>query len=995
MQQSRPGYDRPLAEGRRLPMSRIGRCAFRGLAAAAASLAFGCVPGLANLHADIREEVARARRMFDLCQDIGQVESASWTRSRPFLGADRMAVERVITTLTGKAGDFDPLQDVERQLREVQRLAREIPSRGGDPVVLNDTTRSIEVVVRLRAHWSEAERQFQSLRDQLFSKAARVDIIHDLNACAERDLRRTKTGTRESCDIRGVSNLVGWAAAQKSNLETTSTSLQADLDALTRVSRALLLDINHLRESADSADTSPIPLRVQVTSALPGSPSRVGTVVAPEVADLLEQTNFAVRELTALGGLVRDGLSAIERIGTITDGKSAVEAIGRTLLDAEADRVADRLLLSLERAVARVDRAIDKLDEETYGAASQLVSLGLTSGVVEQAVCAVGKEAKVGLAQAGLSPGSLGARLCKAAVGSAKDFPPSPILARVYEGLIGAAAELPCAKALAVDDPTNASDEGFRREPAPLFWPDAKGPVHTTERNAKHGGPKDADPREPERLARAIEALARATWKARVQVAESALARVIRPYQFGEHTMPRLRDVPPLLGATLLLVEERERDLLRRYEGQPFSQFFLAQEFVLATRWADEPGIYNVVCRDQMDAASAAVGHRVTLLPMPCSTLREDSRPPAPSGMSSVEDAIRQVAWELCASNAKMDQRAEVEELCAVVSDSRDMDQARADARQPLSPVYCRPAGYGAAVISPAFDLCALQFATAEPASSSKLVNNCKDAIASMNRARAGIATAAQRLGQVLAGSSKDTYIQFVGRASAETVNNASDFIKYALQAQSKEVRSACKTKDKGKSKFDLAATLRAGNATLIDALVGIITDSAMNDARDCGRHDDMDAVFENGNSSAVAGKFKISSYSTGATPLGHENWLMAFLRDARTEARYLARIATPTSQKAKTDALSELANEILSIFRAVGAAHVALEHAETLCDRATCVATALGELSSVSLETGKDQSIWRSTSIVVSRKEEPPTCHHLRHPAGIRVDAPPEETMP
>ncbi|HTN86447.1 MAG TPA: hypothetical protein VL242_22255 [Sorangium sp.] len=979
-------------------MSRIGRYARRGLTAAATGLVFGCVPGLASLHTDIRDEVARARRMFDLCQDIGQVESASWTRSRPFLGADRMAVERVITTLTGKAGHFDPLQDVERQLREVQHLARELPSRGVDPVVLNNTTRSLEVVVRLREHWSEAERQFHSLRDQLFSKSARIDIIRDLNACAERDLRRAKTGTRESCDVRGVGDLVRWAAAQRTALETIAASLQADLDALTRVARALLLDVKQLRESADRADSSPIPIGVQATSALPGSPSAVGALVAPEVADLLEQANFAVRELTALGGLVRDGLSAIARIGTITDGQSVIEAIGRTLLDTEADRVADWLLLSLERAVARVDRAIEKLDEETYGAASQLVSLGLTSGVVEEAVCAVGKEAKLGLAQAGLSPGSLGARLCKAAVGNAKDFPPSPILARVYEGLIGAAAELPCAKALAVDEPANASDEGFRREPAPLFWPDAKGPVHTTEQNAKNGGPKDADPREPERLARAIEGLARATWKARVQVAESALARVIRPYQFGEHTMPRLRDVPPLLGAALFLVEERERDLLRRYEGQPFQQFFLAQEFVLATRWASEPGIYGVVCRDQMEAASAAVGHRVTLLPMPCATLGEDSGRPAAVGTSSVEDAIRQVAWELCASNAKMDQRAEVEEFCSVVSDARDMDQARAAARQPVSPVYCRPAGYGAAVISPAFDLCALQFVAGEPAVSSDLVNNCKDKKASMNRARAGIATAAQRLGQVLAGSSKDTSIRFVGRASTETVKSASAFIKYALQAQFRDARSACKAKGTGTGTRTRTVTVGLSeklrkNGALTNALVNIISDKHI-DTLSCDQHDDMDAVFDKSRDPAIASKLKISSYSTGDATLGPEDWLIAFLLHPRTEGRYLARITTP-DQKERENALSELANEILSIFRAVGAAQVALEQVETLCDRATCVATALGELSSVSLETGNDHSIWRSTSIVVNWKEEPPTCDHLRHPTGIRVGAPPEATTP
>lgn len=980
-------------------MSRIGRPLLRAFGAAATSLACGCFPGLANLHADIQSEVARARRMFDLCQDIEQVESTSWTRSRPFLGADRMAIERAITTLTGKAGTFDPLVDVERQVREVQRLARESPSRGGDPVVLKDTTRALEVLASLSEHWRQAEGQFLSLRDQLWSKVANVDVIHDLNACAERDLRRAKTGARETCDVRGVGDLVRWAAARKGDLEKTAASLQADLDALTRVARALLVDINQLRERADRADTAPIPLGVPSAPGHTGAQSSGGASVAPEVADLLEQTNFAVRELTALGGLLRDGLSAMERVGTITDGKSAVEAIGRMLLETEADRVADWLLLSLERAVARVDRAIEKLDEQTYGAASELVSLGLESGVVEEAVCAVGKEAKVALAEAGLSPGSLGARICKASVGNAKDFAPSPILARVYEGLIGAAAELPCAEALAVDEPAKARSEGFRREPAPLVEPDAKALFGTSERNAKQGGPKTADTREPERLARAIEALARATWKARVQVAESALARVIRPYQFGEHTMPRLRDIPPLLGATLLVVEERERDLLRRYEGQPFPQFFLAQEFVLATRWAERPGIYDVVCRDQMDAASAATGHRLTLLPMPCSTLREDTHS-APGGTTSVEDSIRQVAWELCASNAKMDQRAEVEELCAFVSDGRDVDQARIVGKQPLSPVHCRPAGYGAAVISPAFDMCPLQFAAADPAISSELVKRqCTNSPGKQDQARAGIATAALRLGQVLEHASKDSHVRFVGRASKEQVDNALEFIQYALQAQI--AWNACNPPGASKSPSKIVpaptATIQLAGRTapLIQELVQQINGNSSPPKLDsvfCQNHEDMNSVFEMSNNAKIAAKFKIISYSSRGHELGPGEWLIDFLKDERTKARYLGPLQNPGT---KRQALSELANEILSIFRAVGAAQVALDHAEQLCDNVTCIAEASGELSSASGGTAKDQSIWRSTSIVVSRKEEPPTCDHLQHPTGIRLGAPPEGNTP
>lgn len=938
-------------------MTRPRPFTMRTVGALATVLGLGCAPGLANLHAEVRDQVARARRMFDLCQQMEQVQTATWTRSRPILGTDPQALDRVAATLTGKAGAFTPLDDVRAEINRVDSLARTLASApaaaggGASLSLLKDIAKTlVSRAARLRGALALIDvhaQRAEALLSELLDRLRRGRFLEHLDACAQQDLRGAVVGRARPCEPAGAADLATWIVYRRGELQDAAADLRGDVDALIPLIRGFMAEVGQLRNQLGSVPDSTTP-------------------GGADGADLLQQANFSLRQLDALGGQIEDTTEALDRLGGVTDVVGAVEAVGRALVAAEADRVADLLLLALEQAVQHVDRAIDKLDEESYGAASAAVSLGLESGVVEEAICAVGKEAKIALADAGLSSGSLGARVCKAAIGGARDFRPSPILARAYEGLIGAASDLPCAQALT--DPPPKGELGRQ----------ARGAVHV----ASLAPVRYARPaRAPERLAAATEELARATWKGRLQLSESYFAQLSAPYQFGRHAMPRLADVPPKLAAALLLIEQRERDLLRRHDNQPFEQFFMAQELVLNLSWAREPGVFDPVCREQRLVASSPVGHQLTLLPMACGTLNIDVGPSGGGGGSS-QEAMRQVAWELCTSNAKVDQKAAVQELCASISDGPNASKDR------KAPVLCDPAGYGAIVTSPSADFCPAEFAGVSNAKTNDLVpKTCGG-----NEARIALRIAADRLEPLLRNAAESSQVQFVGRTSTQPFEIEADALRFILFAVEAELQTtSCDNKELLK-RLDMLSPFVDGVSSLSEKDKKAFFENKISNKRSislcapkAGKgdngHEDMDDIFAHRN---LVRNVKLRSLPTGDLRL--DGWVTSILDKAVKIHTPAQGLSTADKKKWQQQVLSAIANEILSVFRALGAAEIALETTPELCAHATCTAEGLGVNTSADLkrDDGKHRT-WRSVSVVVSRKSDVPECSRFQPSGALR----------
>ncbi|WP_437326730.1 hypothetical protein [Sorangium sp. So ce381] len=926
-------------------------------------IGFGCIPGIGNLRWQIRDQVTRAKRLFTLCQGIESAPSGTG-HAYSFFGDDPQAVERIRATLVGGAAGsrVDPFTQITDHLDRIAELGVTLAQPPTVPRKQRAAMPAGEIVTAAKnlkqllatnssntpqATWSDAA----TLLDEFLNNASNSNVLCKLNDCAEKAFRGpTQTGCAQS-EVKDIVNQA-----------TQSAKFPATIENMRRGIVTILEETQRLDAVIDATSRDPS--------------------TAEHLAEVTQLGKFALREMLALGGMFRDAEYALRRLEAIRNGAANdaahTEELARLFLAAEGDLLLDVSLLWLTNLIKKIDASIATLDERSYGAAAAVVDLALEAEAVDSAVCAAGGEIADVLIELGLRPGSLANRVCRSALGKPSDFPSSPLLARIYEGMIRASTSLPCA------------DELHAKLAKQIEAP----------RSEECATPKST----PTQSKQAEPAIAWAVWDARIQAADGALVRKSTLRPFTEQDMPRLLDIPRGLTASLLLVEQREHTLLSQLQARPMDRFLTVQSALMQLSFAYRPDVYVPVCGEQGRAGDPAVAHRVFSQPAECSRPPADGgRPPvAPDGNAGVAEAIRQVAWEMCGINRKIDLRAQADALCAAVR-----DDARSNANGHLD---CTVAGYDALILPPDDQYRSEEFPVPKP-----LYLGASPEISNSHRMR--LEMIAGRLRELDARGllPKRRRIRVSGAASDRWKDDAGPWILKTIAASlgypapsTNAVTLACRPAILPTHSLNVPASDFSNFLECNSKDNGTQWWCKETGTGICSIH-----MAKSGEDSSSAPETKMHSYNAmkevfqralKATHLHFEPLLTNKPNAATLPPKWMLQVvegysnqrfgstSTPTNADERKIWRGEAANAILSILRAYGAAEIMDEAAPDLCQTSgtidwnkSCVVEAIG----ATLSPVEDLSR-RAVSITIQNLGNETECKGLISPAAIRVGSGP-----
>lgn len=329
---------------------------------------------------------------------------------------------------------------------------------------------------------------------------------------------------------------------------------------------------------------------------------------SPQDASANLRASFALRELTAFGGVVRDGMA----LSRIKDPDARMRML-------QPEAFVDVLVLWIEGALRRLDRTVQKLDEQTHGAGSIGLALGLdeaigrelgeaASGVLDRYIRRVGRR-------------RFKSRLCEIVVGKPSSIANSSVASALLLRLLA------------------DSDVRARRN--------AAGECGTEKTLVI------ADP----------ETIASARWTARVQMADSNWARLHDPKRFLVQDMPLASDIPRALDASTLLAFAQTKQGASIDPEPAIDRFLLVQRAILQQPFAVRVDVHGPICTHQIPGDASGQPHRTTWLASTCVSLAS----PEPGAASAIAE-LAGIRDELACANAIRLRQAEMELACLGVT---------------------------------------------------------------------------------------------------------------------------------------------------------------------------------------------------------------------------------------------------------------------------------------------------------------------------------------
>jgi hypothetical protein len=422
--------------------------------------------------------------------------------------------------------------------------------------------------------------------------------------------------------------------------------------------------------------------------------------------------------------------------------------------------------------------------------------------------------------------------------------------------------------------------------------------------------------------------------------------------------MPLLQQLPRGLQASYLLVEHRERNLFssfeRRVEYSAMKRFSISQRVLMSLVSSQSTDVYVTVCREQLQTGDSPMAYRSVPIPPEC---WGRNRNPEPGDSGHIAPAVKQVAWELCGSNARADARAAVESLCAEFTDkSRGASQTAA-----LS-IECVPSGYDA-VLGPSETI------SLDPMFYPDLDTPCgskdpgKPAMCVVEALAGRVASMVDRTRSSQEKGSSFNTLRFQGWASTEKITHAAELIAAAYFSQQH---------------------LKAETLPRLDDTTSELLRQQIEKEWCAGRSYNC--------AGSVDWRQAIKHLEKGGPKEVRMQTIWKVMHNENLNSLRLAPIMAPKMSLSTwvTDILhargdnasvSNVGNSVLSMLRALGVASVIIKRSPSLCaEPMSCAVEAFGE----SLSAGNNHAVWRSFGVSLSHHAGAPRCSGLVAPTSI-----------
>ena len=525
---------------RRLKRTLFGLAILLGMGEVASC---GTSGRLSNIFSDqIRQEMS----VKQACSLYASGSGTSVEMPSGFLGTDPASLKRLKASLQGFSsakGKGPPWARLVVNLQKFSEEFRDLPVREYAELLSAEQSNAIKIAHRkieaMAAHAKEADLFWRDeaspLIDSFIDDIDASGALSAINDCAR--YRLTRDSQKGTCSWDGALRFSGLVKAYGVKFGTLASRAREQVDNLV-------------------SDIQQMGVILQRTDKLLGNITRSSAMVisdgesdSPSFPAIMRKGNFVLAEMTALGGVLRDGERIVDLISVLGETNigdvGRLRAVGRLIISANSDSVVDAILFWVGRAIQRLEDEVKKLDEVSYGAVGIVTGIATRTKVVDRGLCTLTGELKRHLISAGLDANAFASRTCYAATTGRDSYPDSILMTKILYAMVYAGHGVGCSKedkaTIAQESSTDENSGNLR-----LLAPD----------------PVPADLPLFDGIGADSEALVNSNWDARLTLARTRLSSVRDLASINRRDLPTLHELPPMLTASYLLTERRSKELL-------------------------------------------------------------------------------------------------------------------------------------------------------------------------------------------------------------------------------------------------------------------------------------------------------------------------------------------------------------------------------------------------------------------------------------------------